>query len=456
MKKFYPLVLVLFCCPFLGWAQWQSYDPNFPDTIGIAFTDVVDDDVVWATGLRYGVDECIFSPFVADKCFYTRTNDGGATWKTGEIPLGTVPFLANITALDANTAWVAGLDGGGEGSKILKTLDGGTTWEHQTSAAFDPAASWVNFVHFRSPAAGVAMGDPRDGYFEIYQTVNGGDFWTRIPENNIDPPLPGEFGYNGAFDAIGNNYWFATNQGRVYRSTDGGNSWTAHPTTIPDGFFITFSDENNGLLAQITTLDCSTSPPVFQFSVSRTTDGGITWEDATPANNNYAITALKFVKGTSVCVMTVRSSNLSGGFYTWVSQDYGTTWAEVGSGQNVSWIDFVDGDTGWGGEYQMLDNKTAMFRYTGSPLSGLLAPKQPEIEVNLFPNPTDGWIKLSVNSAPTSDILISIIDATGRLVRREAMAQNQHNLNLSGLAEGIYTLTIGGSAGIIAKKIVKR
>jgi photosystem II stability/assembly factor-like uncharacterized protein len=425
----------------------------------MSFMDAVNHDVAWAIGIRYGVDECLYSPFVSDKCYYTRTADGGTTWQTGEIPLGTVPFLANISALDANTAWMCGLDASGGGAKVLKTNDGGTTWEHQSTAAFDPAASWVNFVHFRSPAAGVTMGDPRDGYFEIYTTANGGDFWFRVSEANIDPPLAGEFGYNGAFDVVGNNYWFATNMGRVYRSTNGGMTWTAHQTTLSDGFFIAFSDENNGLLSQMTTFDCSTTPPTYEFSMSRTTDGGITWSDATPAVNDFAITGLRYVKGTPAVVMTVRKSNLSGGFYTWVSQDHGATWAETGNGQNVGWMDFVDGSTGWGGEYQMLDNKTEMFKYTGSPLSSLLQAKPLDAEVDVFPNPTDGVLNLSINSGRAADFVLSLNDATGRrMLRIETgeTAQVRQLLDLQQFPAGIYTLIVSSQGGIYTQKIIKK
>jgi photosystem II stability/assembly factor-like uncharacterized protein len=459
MKKLYWLFLAALCSPFFSSAQWQSYDPGFPDTIGMSFVDVVNDEVVWAIGLRYGVDECLFSPFASDKCYYTRSADGGITWQTGEIPLGTVPFLANIAAIDANTAWMCGLDAGGGGSKVLKTNDGGTTWVHQTTAAFDPAASWVNFVHFRSPAAGITMGDPRDGYFEIYTTANGGDFWFRVPEANIDPPLAGEFGYNGAFDFVGNNYWFATNQGRVFHSSNGGNTWKAHQTTLTDGFFISFSDENHGLLAQTTLIDCSTNPPNFQFNMSRTSDGGATWEDATPATNNFAITGLKYIKGTSAVVMTGRESNLSGSFFTWVSQDHGTTWTQIGTGQNIGWMDFVDGNTGWGGEYQMLDNKTEMFSYIGGPLSGLFSQKALDVKITVFPNPTTDIVRINVDAGQVGDFLFLVNDEQGRIVRNEVVnnvASFQHHLDLSGLAAGMYSLTISSEKGSSATKFLKQ
>jgi len=78
---------------------------------------------------------------------------------------------------------------------------------------------------------GVAVGDPRDGYFEIYATIDGGNGWTRIPQGNIPAPLPTEFGLipGPSSCARGDTIWFGTyadEGGRVFRSTDRGLTWT--------------------------------------------------------------------------------------------------------------------------------------------------------------------------------------------------------------------------------------
>ncbi|MBK8081703.1 MAG: hypothetical protein IPK25_16380 [Saprospiraceae bacterium] len=105
--------------------------------------------------------------------------------KISQVPLGNPAFIANITAIDANTAWLCGIDGGGGGSKIFKTEDAGSFMETSNHRRMDPQVSWVDFVHFWSPAKGITMGDPREGEFEIYHTANGGQFWTRVSGDKI-------------------------------------------------------------------------------------------------------------------------------------------------------------------------------------------------------------------------------------------------------------------------------
>ncbi len=79
---------------------------------------------------------------------------------------------------------------------------------------------------------GVAQGDPVSGEYEIYVTTNGGEAWTPIPGANIPNPTSGEFGITGNYCAFGDNIWFGTNQGRIFRSTDKGNTWAASMTAF--------------------------------------------------------------------------------------------------------------------------------------------------------------------------------------------------------------------------------
>src|SRR5690606_35089027 len=87
---------------------------------------------------------------------------------------------------------------------------------------------------------GITQGDPASGYFEIYTTTDGGTNWTRVPNANIPTPLSGEYGYNNMFETVGDIIWFATNKGRLYKSTDKGLNWTVSQTPATD-----FGSSNN-------------------------------------------------------------------------------------------------------------------------------------------------------------------------------------------------------------------
>ncbi|MDZ7623614.1 MAG: hypothetical protein U5J96_04085 [Ignavibacteriaceae bacterium] len=53
---------------------------------------------------------------------------------------------------------------------IYKTTDRGTTWTVASGVFLQNSASFPNTIHFFDQNNGVAMGDPVDGFAEIYTT----------------------------------------------------------------------------------------------------------------------------------------------------------------------------------------------------------------------------------------------------------------------------------------------
>ncbi len=244
--------------------RWAAHVPPFGDTIGVWDIEVVNENIIWAVGLRTGASEA----------HYAVTADGGTTWKTGVLPMTAVHSMA---ATDAGTALVIGF--GNSGAETIKTTDGGTTWQ-VTPNNWEPVASFPDYIYDYSPARMTVIGDPRDGEFEIYNTINAGLIWNRVPGANIPDPLSGEFGYNNSGAATENTIWFATNQGRVFRSQNGGVNWEAFTTPLGSSLAgIAFSDANNGVVTTgygLTTM----------ARMAITTDGGVTWAEL--ANQPYA------------------------------------------------------------------------------------------------------------------------------------------------------------------------
>ena len=154
-----------------------------------------------------------------------RTADGGFTWS--QVPSGTTRALYRICFVDANTGWISGQEG-----LILHTRDGGATWQPQKSGT----DVYLFSIHFIDRQHGWAVGDKSI----LVETRNGGATWSLrkiipasqkdlSPEEALvsqDPVL-----YDVQFlDAV--TGWVVGEFGKIYHTTDGGQSWTEQEQSL--------------------------------------------------------------------------------------------------------------------------------------------------------------------------------------------------------------------------------
>ncbi len=69
-KTFQLLLFTLLTNQNLSAQTWQTHAPPFPDTIGIADLHVVNENVIWAVGLRYGVDDSLYYFGAGNETYY--------------------------------------------------------------------------------------------------------------------------------------------------------------------------------------------------------------------------------------------------------------------------------------------------------------------------------------------------------------------------------------------------
>ncbi|MFT7484508.1 MAG: photosystem II stability/assembly factor-like uncharacterized protein, partial [Candidatus Paceibacteria bacterium] len=122
------------------------------------------------------------------------SEDNGRTWRDVSPPQAVADDLdlRSIHALDRTHAWVASA-GPGAASRILRTRDGGETWETvRTNAEED---GFYDSIAFWDLKRGIVMGDAVDGYLTILITSDGGDSWARVPQERLPKPLAGECGF---------------------------------------------------------------------------------------------------------------------------------------------------------------------------------------------------------------------------------------------------------------------
>ncbi len=197
MKTLMSMIVCLITLVQVAQSQdtWILQNSGISGTNKVIFTFVVTDSLtVWAGVLDYNAN-----PY----CEYSRTVDGGITWEPGIIEQSGNYRLMSMAALNKDTAWAAASSINGGKGDIFRTYDGGAHWERPDTSIYRGITSFPDAIHFFDKDTGICFGDPENGYFEIYRTVNGGDSWTRIPSESIPPSLLGEGCYNDVFYALG-------------------------------------------------------------------------------------------------------------------------------------------------------------------------------------------------------------------------------------------------------------
>jgi photosystem II stability/assembly factor-like uncharacterized protein len=178
-------------------------------------------DLIWASGSNGTI---------------LRSIDDGNTWQ--QIPVAGASTLdfRDVEAFSANEAYVMSIGDQGQ-SRIYKTTDGGKNWQLQYSDK--RLGFFLDSMACDSEEHCVAVGDPVDGKFVVLQTLDG-QHWSELPQDKMPPALPkeGAFAASGTIIALcSEGMLFGTGgpAARIFRSTDGGQSWTVTETPIGGG-----------------------------------------------------------------------------------------------------------------------------------------------------------------------------------------------------------------------------
>ncbi|HRI61977.1 MAG TPA: T9SS type A sorting domain-containing protein [Saprospiraceae bacterium] len=454
-------LLLLFCLSVSNLrAQWQSYTPALPDTVGTYDLRIAhgNNQVAWAVAMKYDVTPTTYAWVPMDSLIFAKTSDGGNTWTGGTIPMGTEPYANNISPISADTAWASGVDFNYI-SYIMHTVDGGQTWQRQLENGFASATSYIDCVHFWDAQNGIAIGDPAVSdndtvpFFEIYTTSNGGQNWTRIGSDKIPATLPNEYGYAGDYFVVGDNVWFTTfNYStyfwmRVFHSADRGATWTA---SNAQAGFVYFADELHGVAR------ANANP---NQALRYTDDGGATWTSLPPVQGT-SISSLVIIPQSNYLLTVQRNNNVDGPFRTMLSTDLGQTWTEIGTGtEHAGNAKFSSPSVGYAGEWQPADHLTRMYKYVGNPLTGLFSGLTLDAEVSTSPNPTTDQLNVQIKTAEPAEFVLLLNDLQGRLIDRktiEKTALGNAQFDVNGLPAGVYSLTVSSSKGYLTKKVVKQ
>ncbi|MFI5542908.1 WD40/YVTN/BNR-like repeat-containing protein [Streptomyces sp. NPDC051815] len=263
-----------------------------------------------------------------------RTRDGGRTWQDVSPPAAVAERLElrDIEAFDERRA-VALSIGEGEASRVLRTEDGGATWT-EAFRNTDPRA-FYDCLTFFDARHGLAMSDPVDGRFRILSTSDGGRSWRVLPSGGMPEALPGEAGFAASGQCLVSagprDVWLATGgaaTARVLHSADRGLTWRVAESTVPAGdpargvFALAFKDRTRGLAVGGDYRSGQASPQAAAVS----TDGGRSWRRAATPPPAYRSGAAwyPYSRATALAVGPTGTDVTTDGGRTWRPFDAGS------------------------------------------------------------------------------------------------------------------------------------
>jgi photosystem II stability/assembly factor-like uncharacterized protein len=222
-----------------GGTSWMKYAPTYNDVSQLDF-------ITRETGYALiGGD-------------FFKTTDSGKSWLNIGRPL-TNQKTGPFDFIDENIGYV--ITGGTVGTsassnKVYKTIDGGISWL-PTGDKFGYFNDDFYSIDFIDEKLGFVSGGYNDR--SVFRTKNGGNTWEKV-ESICFGQIQFPDSLNGYAVRIFNGYY------RIYKTTNGGDTWTVSFEIEEDIRAFHFIDKNNGYFVGDNSL------------MYKTNDGGISWQ----------------------------------------------------------------------------------------------------------------------------------------------------------------------------------
>ena len=285
-----------------------------------------------------------------------RTNDGGVTWYNVTPPNVTeTGYSVEVFTLDASHAWIQKPDFSNyPNSGFLNlTSDGGITWTTITVPFSGARLSFLN------PKDGWALADLGAGAgsnaVAVYQTGDGGITWVQTYINDPNHPNASDSLPLGGLksdlmpldmqSAFISGVTYASGVIYLYRTDDGGHTWSPVDVPIPAGTENAQMGIEDGAMNMVSATEGFLSVRIAanntQTAIYTTQDAGETW----------TLTPTLIPGGGRADFLSAQEAVIYNGAQFYVTKDAARTWSiippDVVFGDTLTGMDFASAASGW-------------------------------------------------------------------------------------------------------------
>ncbi len=386
---------------------------------------------------------------MGDNGVIVHTADGGQNWAAQTS--GTDEKLRAVFFIDANTGWIVG---GINTKTMLKTVDGGSTWQDITPGNI--TNNQLRDIGFADANTGwVIVSD------KIYMTKDGGSTWTL------------EEYYDGV-SQLDNKALAVTSDSTAYVA--GQSKRSGYPTSYADvlnkgplsspefwGGSVASQFQKEDKLRCIAFGDAATGFAGGQRGII------YKLEQESPDHLNGPWKINLDLEPVSVQVIfSITFPTQSKGMFSTSAETSSTSFALIYHTANAgeTWSASPDIITGFGPAivYAPDTNNAWAVGYGGKIFKGIPSPTgitqmTLDFDVSIYPNPSSDKVYVEINSEENELVNYSLLDITGRMIEKGKWSLNsadaKFTLNLSDVIKGIYLLKLSTQDGQSTFRVVK-
>ncbi len=442
------IILLLFSfSSLISFAQWQTYPLHGSSSLYIV------DNLVYASSNS----NTVWMRYWNGSDVVVKSTDGGANFSvinninlaSPSIPFCPVSdtlvfFVQKYDSVVSLNSW-----------HLFKSTDGGVSFQrtpvvNQSNDTGFRRESEVIDMYFYNDSVGWIMGDDTSsGCKEIWTTENGGITWEKLPCENVKlrnrnfSSLYNTFPYTRSITSDGSIYrgdrrW-SPERNHLIKVSNYGKLW--EEITLPN-------NTNVGRFVAIDSLTWITATTEeLERGYALTRDGGETYTYLPNPNNSSSY--LTYAKSTANHQGVLINYAGNGSF---ISYDTARTWQQMDI-ERHSQVVFYDAENGVSFSPTDQDGVFRVFTGPFPPPTGIK--ENIPTSFSIQPNPAKDFITIK-NENATDILFAEAISISGEsiLLKTEKL-NNQYQLNISQLPQGIYALKLQTEKGISVKKFVK-